>query len=324
MSTRLSDYHYELPAELIASRPPAERDSSRMMIVDRAAGTITHGWFRDFPGLLSDGDLVVLNDSRVIKARLISPGGGIEVFLLERVGPRIWKCLTKPGRKTRPGAVVMAGGTRLVVTEVLEGGERLVAFDEEPDLERYGTVPVPPYLKRDADAEDEGRYQTVYAKSDGSVAAPTAGLHFTGEILARIPHAFVTLHVGAGTFLPVKTEKVADHVMHEERYEISGEAAQAINKARRVVAVGTTVTRVLESQPPGPIGACAGRTSIFIHPPFEFRRVGALLTNFHLPGSTLLMLVSAFAGHDLIRRAYGSAVSERYRFFSYGDCMLIL
>ena len=324
MSQLTTEYHYDLPQELIASRPAPERDASRMMVVDRSSGEISHRMFRDFSSFIRPDDLVVLNNTRVIKARLLTPDGGMEIFLLEPVGERRWKCLTKPGRKMRPGAVISIAGTEATVIEVLPGGERIVEFLAQPDLEKHGHMPVPPYFKRESDTADDERYQTVYATLPGSVAAPTAGLHFTPGLLAQIPHAFLTLHVGAGTCLPVKTERIEDHVMHEERYEISGATAQALNNAGRIVAVGTTVTRVLESQAPGHLEACSGRTDIFIHPPYSFRRVGALLTNFHLPCSTLLMLVSAFAGKDLIRKAYAEAVSERYRFYSYGDCMLLL
>lgn len=324
MSQPVSDYFYELPQKLIASRPAPERDASRMMVVDRASGEITHRMFRDFPSFLQEGDHVVLNNTRVIKARLLAPESRIEVFLLERLAERRWKCLTKPGRKMRPGAAVLIAGTEARVLEALPGGERIVEFLEEPDLEKHGHMPVPPYFKRESDAGDDERYQTVYASHPGSVAAPTAGLHFTPAVLAQIPHSFLTLHVGAGTFLPVKADLIKDHVMHEESYEISGATAGALNEARRIVAVGTTVARVLESRKEERLEACAGRTAIFIHPPYAFRRVGALLTNFHLPCSTLLMLVSAFAGTDLIRAAYAEAIRERYRFFSYGDCMLIL
>lgn len=324
MSQRLADYSYELPQELIASRPAPTRDSSRMMVVDRTSGEITHRMFQDFPSFLREGDHVVLNDTRVIKARLLAPESRIEIFLLERLAERRWKCLTKPGRKLRAGAAVSIACTEARVLETLPGGERIVEFLEEPDLEKHGHMPVPPYFKRESDAGDDDRYQTVYAAHPGSVAAPTAGLHFTPEVLAKIPHSFLTLHVGAGTFLPVKTDRIEDHVMHEESYEISSATAEALNRARRIVAVGTTVARVLESRKEVRLEACAGRTAIFIYPPHPFRRVGALLTNFHLPCSTLLMLVSAFAGTDLIRRAYAEAVRERYRFFSYGDCMLIL
>jgi len=324
MSALVSDYFYELPPELVAVRPPPERDGSRMMVVDRAAGTISHRMFRDFSSFLRDGDRVVLNNTRVIKARLLAPESRIEIFLLEPAGERRWKCLTKPGRKMRPGVVVAIAGTEARVIEALPGGERIIEFLAEPDLEKHGHMPVPPYLKRESDAGDDERYQTVYASLPGSVAAPTAGLHFTPEALGGIPHSFLTLHVGAGTFLPVKTERIEDHVMHEERFEISAETAEALNDAKRIVAVGTTVARVLESQKEEMLEACSGATDIFIYPPYHFRRVGALLTNFHLPCSTLLMLVSAFAGTDLVRRAYAEAVAERYRFFSYGDCMLIL
>ena len=324
MSALVSDYFYELPPELVAVRPPPERDGSRMMVVDRAAGTISHRMFRDFSSFLRDGDRVVLNNTRVIKARLLAPESRIEIFLLEPAGERRWKCLTKPGRKMRPGVVVAIAGTEARVIEALPGGERIIEFLAEPDLEKHGHMPVPPYLKRESDAGDDERYQTVYASLPGSVAAPTAGLHFTPEALGGIPHSFLTLHVGAGTFLPVKTERIEDHVMHEERFEISAETAEALNDAKRIVAVGTTVARVLESQKEEMLEACSGATDIFIYPPYHFRRVGALLTNFHLPCSILLMLVSAFAGTDLVRRAYAEAVAERYRFFSYGDCMLIL
>ena len=280
--------------------------------------------FKDFAGFLESGDLVVFNNSKVIKARLLSEDARVEIFLLERVGDRTWKCLSRPGRKLRVGVRVPIAGTIAEVLEVLPGGERIFAFDEEPDLDVHGHLPLPPYFKRQADASDLERYQTVYANQPGSVAAPTAGLHFTPDILSSIPHAFLTLHVGAGTFLPVKTECIADHRMHEESYQISNAAASMINSAARVVAVGTIVARVLESQTAGPISETAGRTSIFIHPPYTFQHVGALLTNFHLPDSTLLMLVSAFAGREAVFTAYEEAIRERYRFYSYGDCMLII
>jgi len=324
MSVPVSEFDYDLPSELVATRPLAARDGSRMMVLDRASGEISHRMFRDFPSFLIPGDRVVLNNSRVIKARLLAPDQNIEIFLLEALGACRWKCLTRPGRKMRPGARVAIAGTEALVIEVLPGGERIVEFSEEPDLEKFGHMPVPPYFRRESDAADDDRYQTVYADQPGSVAAPTAGLHFTGGILAAIPHSFLTLHVGAGTFLPVKAERIEDHVMHEEHFEISREAADALNAARRLVAVGTTVSRVLESLPPGPLAACSDRTSIFIYPPYQFVRTGALLSNFHLPCSTLLMLVCAFAGREFMMRAYAEAIAERYRFYSYGDCMLIL
>lgn len=324
MSRRVSDYHYELPQELIASSPLARRDGSRMLVLDRASGKISHRMFADFPEFLRPGDHVVLNNSRVIRARLLSPGTNVEIFLLEPCGDLRWKCLTKPGKKTRAGAVVPIAGTEAQIIGVLPDGGRIVEFAREPDLEKYGRMPVPPYFHRESDDSDDERYQTVYAAVPGSVAAPTAGLHFTGDVLARIPHSFITLHVGAGTFRPVKTEDIKDHLMHEERYAISAETADALNAASRIIAVGTTAARVLESRKEPSLAACSGRTNIFIHPPYEFRRTGTLLTNFHLPCSTLLMLVCAFAGRDPVLHAYREAIRENYRFYSYGDCMLVI
>lgn len=295
-----------------------------MLVLHRGSGQIEHRSFRNLPDYLHPGDIVVLNNSRVIKARLISHDRRIELLLIESVGLRKWNCLVKPGRKMRPGFGFLIADTTAHVSEILEDGSRIVEFDSEPDLERFGSIPIPPYLHRDADAEDEIRYQTVFAEAAGSVAAPTAGLHFTPELLSRIPHTQLTLHVGVGTFLPVKVERVADHRMHSEHYSIGEDAARAINAAARILAVGTTATRVLESQPPGPVTPRSASTSIFIHPPFTFRRVGALLTNFHLPKSTLLMLVCAFASREEVLAAYAEAIRERYRFFSYGDCMLVV
>jgi S-adenosylmethionine:tRNA ribosyltransferase-isomerase len=320
----VADYDFALPAELIASRPLAQRDASRMLVLHRGSGQIEHRNFRNLPDYLHPGDMVVLNNSRVIKARLLSHDRRIELLLIESLGIRKWNCLVKPGRKMRPGFGFLIADTTAHVREILEDGSRIVEFDSEPDLERFGSIPIPPYLHRDADAEDEIRYQTVFAEAAGSVAAPTAGLHFTPELLSRIPHTQLTLHVGIGTFLPVKVERVADHRMHSEHYSVGENAARAINAAARILAVGTTATRVLESQPPGPVTPRSASTSIFIHPPFTFRRVGALLTNFHLPKSTLLMLVCAFAGREEVLAAYAEAIRERYRFFSYGDCMLVV
>jgi S-adenosylmethionine:tRNA ribosyltransferase-isomerase len=320
---RVADYNFDLPAELIASRPLAERDASRMLVLHRSSGQIEHRGFRSLPDYLKPGDVVVLNNSRVIKARLFSQDRRIELLLVESLGFRKWNCLVKPGRRMRPGFQFSVAGTSARVTEILEDGSRILEFDSEPDLECFGSMPIPPYFNRDADQEDNVRYQTVFADAAGSVAAPTAGLHFTSELLSRIPHTQVTLHVGSGTFLPVKVEWVADHRMHSERYSIGEDAARAINEAERILAVGTTTARVLESQPPGPIGPRSASTGIFIHPPFTFRRVGALLTNFHLPKSTLLMLICAFAGREQVFAAYAEAIRERYRFFSYGDCMLV-
>ena len=317
-------YHYDLPPALIASHPLPDRAASRLLVLDRATGTITHRHFTDFPSTLRPGDLTVLNDSRVLRARLRSTDGRFEFLFLEERAPGEWIVLAKPGKKLQPGGTVHLAGTTARVLDVLPGGERILRLEAPIDFDTHGELPIPPYLSRAADAVDDTRYQTVYAQDPGSIAAPTAGLHFTPEILARVPHTFLTLHVGQGTFQPVKTDRILDHSMHEERYTISEPTAAAINSAPRLIAVGTTTTRVLESQPPGPISPHSGRTSIFIHPPAKLSRIDALLTNFHLPKSTLLMLVSAFAGRDLILEAYHEAIRENYRFYSYGDCMLIL
>jgi S-adenosylmethionine:tRNA ribosyltransferase-isomerase len=326
MSTRTADYDYALPAELIARYPAVRREAARMMVVHCGSGEIEHRVFADFPQYLQTGDLVVLNDTRVIPARVFTDDRRLELLLLEPAGANTWLAMVKPGRRAKLGATLVVGGVEGTVTEIKQGGERVVRFAAELDLERYGSVPLPPYLEREAGAEDKERYQTVFAREPGAVAAPTAGLHFTSEILERIPHAFVTLHVGPGTFRPVQVEDVTLHKMHAERYEVSAGAAAAIQAARRVVAVGTTTVRVLESHADsdGALAPGRGSTDIFIRPPHAFRVVDALLTNFHLPKSTLLMLVSAFAGRELVLRAYAEAVRERYRFYSYGDCMLIL
>ncbi|MBE2180248.1 MAG: tRNA preQ1(34) S-adenosylmethionine ribosyltransferase-isomerase QueA [Chthoniobacterales bacterium] len=325
MSSLLSDYDFELPRELIASRPLEERDASRMLVVDRSSQTFTHHQFRDFPLFLAPDDLLVLNDSKVIPARLLTEDGRIELFLFEHLGPATWRAFARPGKRTRPGdSFAIAGTTAQIESLREEDGTRVVRFDEEPDLPRHGHMPIPPYLGREDDATDRLRYQTVYAREPGSVAAPTAGLHFTPGMLGNIPHTFVTLHVGPGTFLPVRTDNLDEHRMHGEDYEITPEAARRINTAPRVVAVGTTSLRVLESPPPGPLEGGGGRTELFVRPGFEFRRTGALLTNFHLPKSTLFVLVCALAGTGLVRAAYEEAIRARYRFFSYGDCMLIV
>ena len=326
MTERLSDYNYPLPRDLIANRPPPRRDDSRMMVLHRDKRTIEHRQFRDFRKFLTPDDLLVLNDTKVLPARKFSDDGNIEFLFLEKLAPARWKCLVKPGRKMRVGAATRIENVMSRVEEVLPDGERVILLDEDVDLYSGGLMPLPPYIERPSDAEDETRYQTIFARTPGAVAAPTAGLHFTGEMLAEIAHTFVTLHVGPGTFRPVQTEEVADHRMHAERFVISAEAAKKINHARRIVAVGTTTVRVLESTPPqeGKLVAQSGSTDVFIYPPYEFRVVSALLTNFHLPRSTLLMLVSAFAGREFVLRAYTEAIRERYRFYSYGDCMLIL
>ena len=298
------------------------------MVIDRATGRIDHRGFKEIRTCMNPEDLLVLNDSRVIPARLHDATGKIEILLLEKRDPLQWVAMVRPGKKMRFGDSVEIAGTTTKVMEVLEDGTRLLEFATPPNLEQYGEMPIPPYFHRPADDSDKERYQTVYARDPGSVAAPTAGLHFTPDILASIPHAFVTLHVGAGTFQPVKHEDLSLHKMHSEHYTLSSETAQRLNQTKasggRIVAVGTTTTRVLESQPPGALEAGSGSTEIFIRPPYQFQRIDALLTNFHLPGSTLLMLVSALAGRDLIMMAYEEAIREKYRFFSYGDCMLIV
>jgi S-adenosylmethionine:tRNA ribosyltransferase-isomerase len=326
MSSRLSDYDYKLPQELIAQRPLARREDSRMMVLHRRTQKIGHRQFKELPEFLRDGDLLVLNNARVIAARRFSDDGGIELLFLEKIGRGEWRCLVRPGRKMRLGAKCLVNGAEARVAEVLPDGSRVIAVDTDVALEDSGVVPLPPYMRRAADDEDRERYQTVFAEVPGAVAAPTAGLHFTEEMLKNVPHTFITLHVGAGTFQPVKSELIADHQMHAERYAITAEAADAINSALRIVAVGTTSVRVLESarRVGRDIFAHEGSTEIFIHPPMRIERADVLLTNFHLPRSTLLMLVSAFAGREFILRAYEEAIRERYRFYSYGDCMLIL
>jgi len=321
-----SDYDYELPDELIAQHPPERRGDSRMMVVDRTSGTISHRSFADFPGFVGPDDLIVLNDTRVVAARYFSDDGRSEILRVEALDERTWKCLVRPGKRFRPGNTVVIGGCTGAVLEVCEeGGERIIGFDRAPDEERHSHLALPPYIRRPDAADDRERYQTVFARSAGAIAAPTAGLHFAKETLASLPHVFVTLHVGIGTFRPVSSENLADHRMHAERYEMSQGTVEAIRAAGRTIAVGTTVVRVLETCARGGyLRAGEGETDIFIHPPHAFRAVDALLTNFHLPKSTLLMLVSALAGRELILEAYHEAVRERYRFFSYGDCMLIV
>ncbi|HLJ76297.1 MAG TPA: tRNA preQ1(34) S-adenosylmethionine ribosyltransferase-isomerase QueA [Acidobacteriaceae bacterium] len=348
----VSDFDFHLPEELIAQEPAADRAGSRMLTLNRKTGAWADRQFRDFPALLRPGDLLVLNDSRVIPARLFAHRGGlhtqanhritgrVQVLLAEQLSEWEWRVLVRPGRKVLTGETLVFGNNELraSVTSHGEFGERTICFEPVQDffgiVERLGHMPLPPYIHREDKPGDRERYQTVYARERGSVAAPTAGLHFTPEILTAIRErgvqiATVTLHVGLGTFQPVRVDRVEDVQLHAERYTISAETAAAINTARRegrrVIAAGTTTVRTLEY--------CAflgeefaphsGATSIFIAPGFKFRAVGALLTNFHLPQSTLLMLVSAFAGREHVLAAYRHAVEAKYRFFSYGDCMLI-
>jgi S-adenosylmethionine:tRNA ribosyltransferase-isomerase len=336
MTAQLTDYDFILPRELIAQRPLEHREDSRMMVLHRAEQAIEHRQFRELKAFLRAGDLLVLNDTRVLSARRFSDDGAIEFLFLERLGPKRWKCLVKPGRKMRIGARAKIQGVTLRVKEITDDGERIVALNQDVDLYAGGSMPLPPYINRLSDQNDTARYQTVFAHAAGAIAAPTAGLHFTSEILSDVPHIFVTLHVGPGTFLPVRSENITEHRMHAEHFSLSPEAATETNTAQRVIAVGTTVVRVLETAAlqtrllkavksnKRQIEPQSGETDLFIYPPFAFRVVDALLTNFHLSRSTLLMLVSAFAGREFLLRAYEEAIRERYRFYSYGDCMLIL
>ena len=341
--TRTSDYDFDLPAELIAQRPAERRDASRLLIVDRSSGRIEHGAFSDIEKLIPAGDILVANRSRVFRARLLGKrdsGSPAEVMLLRNRGDGVYEAMVSPGSKLKPGRVVtFADDFRAQILETTPRGTRLVKLtaggDVERAIERHGHIPLPPYIERTDEATDAERYQTVFAKEPGSVAAPTAGLHFTPELLARLEskgvrRAEVVLHVGAGTFKPVDVEDPAEHVMHEEVFAVSDADAAAINTTRgsggRLWAVGTTTVRTLESiaDESGNVGAGEGETSIFLRPPYRFRVVDHLITNFHLPRSTLMMLVAAFAGYDLTMHAYREAVASGYRFYSYGDAMVIL
>ena len=322
---KTADFDYVLPDELIAQQPLADRSASRLMIVDRATGQIRHEQFRNLSNFLQAGDLLVLNNTKVIPARIWSQSPAVELLLVENLGNNRWSALVKPGARAKAGmSLRFTPWFNAVVEGETDFGGRILRFtgDVESYLQHHGVPPLPPYIDRAVTGADRDRYQTVFAHSPGAIAAPTAGLHFTPELLANLPHAFITLHVGLGTFRPVKVDNVEDHKMHAEHFVIPESTAAAIRSAQRIVAVGTTVARTLETV--GEPRAAAGTTDIFIRPPYQFRVVDALLTNFHLPKSTLLMLVSALAGRELILRAYAEAVRERYRFFSYGDCMLIL
>lgn len=339
---KTSDFYYDLPEELIAQTPLERRDGSRLMTLDKRTGQVDHHHFYDLPSFLRPGDCMVLNDSRVLPARLIGhrlPGGGtVEVMLLVDKGEGIWECLVRPGRKVRTGAQLVFGDGELTaeVTEVLPDGNRLVQFHYEgiflEVLERLGQMPLPPYIKEKLD--DPERYQTVYSREVGSAAAPTAGLHFTKELLARVEAmgvkvCYVTLHVGLGTFRPVKEEDLTHHDMHSEYCVISQETADIINETKRnggrVICVGTTSCRTIESwaNEDGTMEAKSGWTNIFIYPGYRFKVLDCLVTNFHLPESTLIMLISALAGREHVLAAYEEAVRERYRFFSFGDAMFI-
>ena len=340
----LHDFYYDLPEELIAQDPLADRSSSRLMVLDKKTGRTEHRIFKDIIEYLNPGDCLVINDTKVIPARLIGEkegtGAAIEVLLLKRKEDMVntWEVLVKPGKKAKPGTRISFGNGKLVgeVIDIVEEGDRLIQFSFdgifEEILDELGQMPLPPYITHKL--EDKNRYQTVYAKHEGSAAAPTAGLHFTNELLAEIEAkgvkiARVTLHVGLGTFRPVKVENILDHHMHSEYYEVSEEAADTINSVRqsggRIIAVGTTSTRTLESvaDTHGCIKPCRGWTDIFIYPGYEFKAIDCLITNFHLPESTLIMLVSALAGKDNVMAAYREAVENSYRFFSFGDAMFI-
>ena len=338
---KTSDFDFQLPEELIAQTPLERRDASRLLTLDRESGAVGHHHFYDLPRFLRPGDCLVLNDSRVLPARLIGhrpTGGACEVLLLVDKGGDLWECLVRPGRKLKPGAQVIFGDGQLTATveEELNDGKRTVRFHYQgiflEILEQLGRMPLPPYIK--AELQDQERYQTVYSKVVGSAAAPTAGLHFTPELLKQVQEmgvkvCYVTLHVGLGTFRPVKAEDIADHEMHSEFCQISQETADIINETKRnggrVICVGTTSCRTVESfaAEDGTMSERSGWTSIFIYPGYKFKVLDALITNFHLPQSTLIMLVSALAGREHVLAAYEEAVREKYRFFSFGDAMFI-
>jgi S-adenosylmethionine:tRNA ribosyltransferase-isomerase len=339
-----ADYDFELPPELIAQSPLARRDASRLMVLDRATGTIAHRTFSDLPELMTPGDLLVVNRSKVVKARLLGrrrgSGAPAEIFLLVPLGDGRYEAMVSPGGKLKPGRIVdVAPGFEAEIIAVTERRTRIVQLRAgggvEQAIEAYGHMPLPPYIGRGDEASDLERYQTVYAREAGSVAAPTAGLHFTPELLERLTargvrRAEVVLHVGAGTFKPVDVDDPAEHAMHEERFTVPAETAAAVRATHeaghRVWAVGTTTVRTLESATDGSgiVRAGDAETRIFIRPPGRLRTVDAVVTNFHLPRSTLIMLVAAVAGYDLTMRAYREAIAERYRFYSYGDAMVVL
>ncbi|MEO5580748.1 MAG: tRNA preQ1(34) S-adenosylmethionine ribosyltransferase-isomerase QueA [Gemmatimonadaceae bacterium] len=341
--TRTTDYDFELPNDRIAQSPSERRDESRLMIVQRATGAISHGGFRDLASLIPAGDTLVLNTTRVFRARLLGTrdsGAPAEVLLLRPLGDHRYEAMVHPGAKLKAGRRVhVSPDLEVEILESSDRGTRVVRLRSplpiDAAIERYGHIPLPPYIQRSDDAEDAERYQTVYARESGSVAAPTAGLHFTHELLGvlrekGVGRADVVLHVGAGTFRPVEAEDPAEHPMHEESFSMSADAASTLNVTRSrggaIWAVGTTSVRTLESavRPDGTFAARSGDTKLFIRPPYAFRATDHIITNFHLPRSTLLMLVAAFAGYDLVMRAYTEAIAEGYRFYSYGDAMVVI
>lgn len=342
---KLNDFYFELPKELIAQTALTDRASSRLMILNKATGEISHKFFTDITMFLAEGDCLVINETKVIPARLFgkrrdssADSAEVEILLLKRIDENRWETLARPGRKVREGTEIVFGNTlNAVVEEITSDGNRILRFEYdgiwEELLDRLGEMPLPPYITEKL--TDKNRYQTVYAKNEGSVAAPTAGLHFTEELLSRIEQhgvsiAKITLHVGLGTFRPVKADNITEHKMHSEYFEINESAADIINRTRRnggsVVAVGTTSLRTLESvaDDDGFVRPCSGNTDIFIYPGYRFKASDKLITNFHLPESTLIMLVCAMCGRDSVMRAYEEAVRQKYRFFSFGDAMLIL
>ena len=337
-----SDFYFDLPEELIAQTPLMKRDSSRLLHLDKKSGEISHRHFFELPDFLKEGDCLVLNNSRVLPARLLgtrSTGGGVELVLLQDMGEDRWKCLVRPGKKMKPGTRLQFGNGELCaeVEANSDGGTRIIKFEYKgiflEVLESLGKMPLPPYIKEEL--KDSERYQTVYSKEPGSAAAPTAGLHFTPELLEKIKAmgvkiCYVTLHVGLGTFRPVKEDEIENHEMHSEFCIIPEDTARTINETKqnggRIIAVGTTSCRTLESfaKADGSFEACSGWTDIFIYPGYSFKCIDALVTNFHLPESTLIMLVSALAGREQVLKAYNTAVNEKYRFFSFGDAMIII
>jgi S-adenosylmethionine:tRNA ribosyltransferase-isomerase len=325
------DFDYHLPDKLIATHPLTNRTASRMMVIHRSTGVIEHKMFRDLPSYIRQGDELILNDTKVLPARLFSDDNKIELICLDQLSPTLWRCLVRPGKKMHIQDSVIVAGIIGYVTEIFDNGDRLIKWESELDLHKHGHLALPHYMNRPDEADDHERYQTVYAKEEGAIAAPTAGLHFTKDFLSKLSHSFLTLHVGVGTFRPVKAVIPEEHIMHSEKFSITSTTATKINQANRIIAVGTTVTRVLEhlaklthSEKRIPNQSLSGATDIFIYPPYQLHAIDALLTNFHLPQSTLLMLVSAFASRELILEAYQKAVEKNYRFYSYGDCMLIL
>jgi S-adenosylmethionine:tRNA ribosyltransferase-isomerase len=327
-----SELDYELPEDLIAQSPTEPRDASRLMVVDVRRGTIAHHTFRDLPRFLLPGDALVLNETKVLPARLDAKkptGGEVELLFLRDLGPdrgSAWEVLARPSKRLRPGLGLLAGGDRLELVESLGDGHWVVsALDVRDLLERSGRMPLPPYIR--PTSESESRYQTVYARNEGSAAAPTAGFHFTERVLEGVERAgariaSITLHIGVGTFMPVRTERLEEHRMHAERYSVPREAARIVEASSRVVAAGTTVARTVETW--AATGEAGGESELFVYPGYRWRSVDTLLTNFHLPRSTLLAMVMSFGGEDLVREAYRTAVSERYRFYSFGDAMLLL